>query len=174
VAASGPPAAVAKDQLASDRRGRRGEGRAAPRFRAALAEDEAAPRPAAWSGAVPEPGPGDRAPRHPSGAVASLPRPAAVDRILMAAGAGGGEARVRIVSGPLAGSEIRLVAVIGQAAVQAQLLTSPAGSRETLMAAMDEVRRRLRGKGIALGGRPRHSSDRTEGGRRGEPAWRSR
>jgi hypothetical protein len=93
----------------------------------------------------------------------------AVDRILIGTGAGGAEARIRIACGPLAGSEIRLVAASGRAGVEAELLTSAAGSRETLGAAMDEIRRRLRGKGIALGARPRGSLDGTGERRRGEP-----
>jgi hypothetical protein len=60
------------------------------------------------------------------------------------------EARIRLSGGALAGAEIRLTAAGGHA-VTAQLLTSTAGSRETLSVAMEEIRLRLRDRGIALG-----------------------
>jgi hypothetical protein len=77
------------------------------------------------------------------------------------------------VEGPLAGSEIRLLAVAGRGAIEAQLLTSAASSRQTLDAVMDEIRRRLRGKGVALAApRARPPIDGPQGGRRRGPAGR--
>ena len=70
------------------------------------------------------------------------------------------EARIRIDSGALAGSEIRLSSTPGSQAVAAELLTRSDGSRQTLSVAMDELRLRLRGKGIALAARPRTAADR--------------
>jgi hypothetical protein len=177
MATAGPSAwaASAKDQLPAADGRRRGEGRAPDRFRAALAAREDVVEP---GGAVPGAAPGwgladglrPPADTHGGGPVAGPARSLAVDRILIGAGAGGVEARIRIAHGPLAGSEIRLVAAADRGGVEAQLLTSPAGSSETLVAAMDEIRRRLRGKGIAPGAGPRGSSDGTRERRRGEPA----
>lgn len=59
------------------------------------------------------------------------------------------EARIRISAGPLAGLEIRLT-VAGGSAVTGQLLTADAGSRETLSVVVEEIRRRLRDRGITL------------------------
>jgi hypothetical protein len=83
--------------------------------------------------------------------VAMTAAPAArVDRILIGTVGGEAEARIRIGAGALAGAEIRLTAAAGSAAVTAQLLTPGAGSRQTLSVAMEEIRLRLRDKGIAL------------------------
>lgn len=82
-------------------------------------------------------------------APASAPT-ARVDRILVGTVGGDAEARIRIGAGTLAGVEIRLSAVAGSPSVTAQLLTPGAGSRQTLSVAMEEIRLRLRDKGIAL------------------------
>jgi hypothetical protein len=93
---------------------------------------------------------------------------AGVDRILVGTVGGDAEARIRIAAGALAGAEIRLSAVAGSPAVTAQLLTPGAGSRQTLSVAMEEIRLRLRDKGIALASsvaRGRRADDpRREGG----------
>jgi hypothetical protein len=73
-----------------------------------------------------------------------------VDRVLVGTVGGDAEARIRIGTGALAGAEIRLTAAAGSPAVTAQLLTPGAGSRQTLSVAMEEIRLRLRDKGIAL------------------------
>jgi hypothetical protein len=70
------------------------------------------------------------------------------DRVLVGTGGSTPEARVRIGDGPLAGTEIQLVAVPG--GVEARVLTVHAGSRQTLSVAMDEIAQRLRRKGHAL------------------------
>jgi hypothetical protein len=76
---------------------------------------------------------------------------ARIDRVLVGTVVGGdAEARIRIGSGVLAGAEISLTAAAGSPAVTAQLLTPGAGSRQTLSVAMEEIRLRLRDKGIAL------------------------
>ena len=70
----------------------------------------------------------------------------------MLIGSGGTEpeARVSIADGSPAGAEIRLVAVGGGRKIVAEILTANAGSRETLTSAMEEIRVRLRRRGIAL------------------------
>jgi hypothetical protein len=75
---------------------------------------------------------------------------AKIDRLLIGGAGGEAEARIRIGGGALAGAEIRLTATAGSQAVTAQLLTATAGSRQTLFVAMEEIRLRLRDKGIAL------------------------
>jgi len=71
------------------------------------------------------------------------------------------------------GAEIRLTASVGSPAVTAQLLTPGAGSRQTLSVAMEEIRLRLRDKGIALAssvarGRPA-GDPRRDGGSEQDP-----
>jgi hypothetical protein len=73
-----------------------------------------------------------------------------IDRLLIGGAGGEAEARIRIGTGALAGAEIRLTATAGSQAVTAQLLTPTAGSRQTLSVAMEEIRLRLRDKGIVL------------------------
>ena len=77
-------------------------------------------------------------------------------------------------AGPaLGGSEIRLVSAPGGGSIEAEILTSVAGSRQTLVGAMDEIRRRLREKGIALStARARQAPSSTTEGRRRAPARR--
>jgi hypothetical protein len=82
----------------------------------------------------------------PRAAVSEAPRLS--ERILVGGGPHGPEARIQIGDGPLAGIEIRLLAAAG--GIEAQLLTPTEGSRQTLISAMDEVKQRLRQKGIAL------------------------
>jgi hypothetical protein len=85
-----------------------------------------------------------------------------IDRVLIGSTGGEAEARIRIGAGALAGAEIRLTTTAGSQAVTAQLLTPTAGSRQTLFVAMEEIRLRLRDKGIALAsavGRTRPESD---------------
>jgi hypothetical protein len=104
-----------------------------------------------------------------------------IDRLLIGGAGGEAEARIRIGTGALAGAEIRLTTTAGSQAVTAQLLTPTAGSRQTLSVAMEEIRLRLRDKGIVLASsvdRSRPSSDHhgesaQEAGRDGEPGARA-
>ena len=99
-------------------------------------------------------------------AAAAAPK---VDRVLIGNAGAAAEARIRIGAGALAGAEIRLTTAAGSQAVTAQLLTPTAGSRQTLFVAMEEIRLRLRDKGIALAssvGRSRSESDGPNDGRR--------
>jgi hypothetical protein len=74
-----------------------------------------------------------------------------IDRVLIGGVGGEAEARIRIGgAGALAGAEIRLTAAAGSQVVTAHLLTPTAGSRETLSVAIEEIRLRLRDRGIAL------------------------
>jgi hypothetical protein len=85
-----------------------------------------------------------------------------IDRVLIGKAGREAEARIRIGAGALAGAEIRLTTAAGSQAVTAQLLTPTAGSRQTLFVAMEEIRLRLRDKGITLAssiGRGRPDSD---------------
>ena len=99
----------------------------------------------------------------PAAKLAAAPAATAkVDRVLIGSAGGEAEARIRIGAGALAGAEIRLTTTAGSQAVTAQLLTPTAGSRQTLFVAMEEIRLRLRDKGIALApsvGRSRSESD---------------
>ncbi len=88
------------------------------------------------------------APRAMGVAAASAPRP--VDRVLVGAGPDGAQARIRIGAGALAGTEIQLSTGAAGHAVEAQLLTHAASSRQTLSLVMDEIRLRLRDRGIVL------------------------
>ena len=73
----------------------------------------------------------------------------AVNRVLIGSGPDGAQARIRIGAGALAGTEIHLSTASGQA-VEARLLTHAASSRQTLSVVMDEIRSRLRDRGIVL------------------------
>ncbi|HVY40041.1 MAG TPA: hypothetical protein VHM31_19010 [Polyangia bacterium] len=75
---------------------------------------------------------------------------ASVVRVLIGGGPGAAEARIRIADGAGGCAELRLISVSGGRAVAAQLLTAAAGSRETLAGVMNELRLRLRRRGIAL------------------------
>jgi len=74
----------------------------------------------------------------------------AVDRVLIGSGPDGAEARIRIGAGALAGTEIQLSGGGGGHVVEARLLTYAASSRQTLSVVMDEIRSRLRDRGIVL------------------------
>jgi hypothetical protein len=103
----------------------------------------------------------------------------AVDRVLIGAGPDGAEARIRIGAGALAGTEIQLSGGAGGHVVEARLLTHAGSSRQTLSVVMDEIRSRLRDRGIVLSVRepvaraqPREAGagagdDRPPGGRTG-------
>jgi hypothetical protein len=154
-APSGPalkdePPAVRDDAAA-------GRPRTGPRFQRAL--ERKRHRPAANGG------PGDAAsgaamagwfrpePAGPTGkapAVAAVGAPRAVDRVLIGSGPDGAQARIRISAGALAGTEIHLSSAAGGRVVEARLLTHTASSRQTLSVVMDEIRSRLRDRGIAL------------------------
>jgi len=81
--------------------------------------------------------------------VAGVAASRAVDRVLIGSGPEGAEARIRIGAGALAGTEIHLSSASGQT-VEARLLTHAASSRQTLSVVMDEIRSRLRDKGVVL------------------------
>ena len=112
--------------------------------------------------------------RFASGRLPSKVAPAAaakIDRVLIGSAGGEAEARIRISGGALAGAEIRLTTAPGSQAVTAQLLTPTACSRQTLFVAMEEIRLRLRDKGISLAssvarGRPESDAS-SEGGHNG-------
>ena len=74
----------------------------------------------------------------------------AIDRVLIGSGPDGAQARIRIGAGALAGTEIQLSGGAGGQAVEARLLTQAASSRQTLSVVMDEIRSRLRDRGIVL------------------------
>jgi hypothetical protein len=113
-----------------------GAGAASAAAMAGWFRPESAPAPAGKTMAVSE----------PSAAVAAR----AVDRILVGAGPDGAEARIRIGSGALAGTEIQLSSGATGHVVEARLLTHAATSRQTLSLVMDEIRLRLRDRGIVL------------------------
>jgi hypothetical protein len=108
----------------------------------------------------PEPAPRPPAPPPPIAPTAPAAPPPRIDRILIGEMGGDVEARIRIGAGVLAGAEIRLSSTPGSQAVAAELLTRTAGSRETLSVAMDELRLRLRRRGIVLAPRPRGADGR--------------
>jgi hypothetical protein len=83
-------------------------------------------------------------------AVAAAGAPRAVDRVLIGSGPDGAQARIRIGAGALAGTEIHLFSAAAGRAVEARLLTHTASSRQTLSVVMDEIRSRLRDRGIVL------------------------
>src|SRR5262245_6577151 len=94
-------------------------------------------------------------------AVTAVAPPRAVERVLVGAGPEGAQARIRIGAGALAGTEIQLSSVASGRAVEARLLTHTASSRQTLSVVMDEIRSRLRDRGIVLsttGAGPRRSA----------------
>jgi hypothetical protein len=92
----------------------------------------------------------------PAGKTAAVSGPSAasaaraVDRILVGSGPDGAQARIRIGSGALAGTEIQLSSGAAGHVVEARLLTHAATSRQTLSLVMDEIRLRLRDRGIVL------------------------
>ncbi len=78
----------------------------------------------------------------------------AVERILIGSGPDGAEARIRIGAGALAGTEIQLSSGVAGHVVEARFLTRAATSRQTLSLVMDEIRSRLRERGIVLSTAP--------------------
>lgn len=78
------------------------------------------------------------------------PAAASIVRVLIGGGARGAEARIRIADGAGGIAEVRLASVGGGRAIAVQVLTAAAGSRETLAGVMNEVRLRLRRRGIAF------------------------
>jgi len=97
-----------------------------------------------------------------AGVAASRP----VDRVLIGSGPDGAQARIRIGAGALAGTEIHLSSASGQT-VEARLLTHAASSRQTLSVVMDEIRSRLRDRGIVLATRPAGARPPTQAGEAG-------
>ena len=85
----------------------------------------------------------------PAGA-APVPVAASVVRVLIGGGPGAAEARIRIADGAGGSAELRLASVAGGGGISVQVLTAAAGSREMLAGVMNEVRLRLRRRGIAL------------------------
>ncbi|HSS37562.1 MAG TPA: hypothetical protein VLT58_02220 [Polyangia bacterium] len=73
-----------------------------------------------------------------------------VTQVLLGGGPRAAEARIRIADGRGGSAEIRLASVAGRRDIAVQVLTGAAGSRETLTGVMNEVRLRLRRRGIAL------------------------
>ena len=81
---------------------------------------------------------------------ASIASAPCVSRILIGGGPGLAEARIRIADGAGGSAEIRLAAVGGGREIAAQVLTAAVGSRDTLAGVMNELRLRLRRRGISL------------------------
>jgi len=162
--AAPPGRATAKDQVLPSGdggdRARGGGGRSGRRFRDAL---ERRPR-----AAVAPEGAGETAsaaalagwfraesasrapPTASAGRASGVAGPRSGDRVLIGSGPDGAQARIRIGAGALAGTEIQLTGAAGGRAVEARLLTHAACSRQTLSVVMDEIRARLRDRGIAL------------------------
>jgi hypothetical protein len=85
----------------------------------------------------------------PSRSIRATVRATAHHRLLIGGGGlSSGEVRIQIGGGRFAGSEIHLVSAGSH--VHLQLLTGSEASRQTLIAAMDAVRERLRGRGLML------------------------
>jgi hypothetical protein len=181
VAPVGQAQLVRKDDVRNEGAGDAGRraARSGARFRDALqaagpgpaagAESEAAAAAALSGWFRAEPGPRSSAPVPASPAPTPPPAPPArIDRVLIGDAGGDVEARIRIGGGgALDGAEIRLTSSPGSCAVAAQLLTQGDGSRQTLSVALDEIRLRLRGKGIALtAGSARHGGMGAGTGRR--------
>ena len=110
----------------------------------------------------PESMPGDL-PTAAPGRAAGVGAARAVDWILIGSGPDGAQARIRIGAGALAGTEIQLSSPAAGRTVEAQLLTHAASSRQTLSVALDEIRSRLRDRGIVLSAKasPGRSTART-------------
>lgn len=75
--------------------------------------------------------------------------PQPIERLLIGRAGDSTEARIRIGEGALAGAELRFVTG-ASGVVTAELLTASNESRQTLSLVMNEIRLRLRGKGIAF------------------------
>ena len=155
---SPPAGAAVKEEVRSVAEGEPGgRARSGPGFQRALERkrrhpggngvpDDAASAAAmaAWFRAEPS-GPTGR-----GAAVAAGGAPRVVDRVLIGSGPDGAQARIRIGAGALAGTEIQLSSAGAGRAVEARLLTHTASSRQTLSLVMDEIRARLRDRGIVL------------------------
>ena len=79
-------------------------------------------------------------------------------QVLVAGGTMAPQARIHIVAGKLAGSQIQLTATGGR--IEAHLLTANATSRQTLAVALEAVREKLRGRlvrGVAASAEIRHA-----------------
>ena len=98
----------------------------------------------------------------------------AVDRILIGSGPEGAEARIRIGAGALAGSEIHLSGGAAGRAVEAQLLTHAASSRQTLAVVLAEIRSRLRDRGIVLSPKTPPAPQTRDAAGADEGQWRPR
>jgi hypothetical protein len=160
-----PPARAGKDEVrargeAVDTAARAGTG---PRFRRALERKRDDPATGAHDGASAAAMAGwfrSESPAPPPGKTTAVtgqsgaPAARAVDRILVGSGPDGAEARIRIGAGALAGTEIQLSSGVGGHVVEARLLTHAASSRQTLSLVMDEIRLRLRDRGIVLSTTP--------------------
>jgi hypothetical protein len=83
-------------------------------------------------------------------AAAPPPRISAVERLLVGSRGDDLEARIVIADRGGSGAEIRLVAPGGGRKILVEILTASAGSRDTLSEAMEEIRVRLRRRGIVL------------------------
>jgi hypothetical protein len=176
------PAALKDEPTGGDGGATRGRPRSSARFRDALkrgsgnveSAGEAAGAAGAGPGwARPEPlrvgaPPASNAPIAGAKLAANLAR---IDRLLVGGVGNEAEARIRIGSGALAGAEIKLTST-GAHSVTAQLLTAGAGSRETLSVAMEEIRLRLRDKGITLGAPVARSGRGDDARRDGDSAGR--
>lgn len=71
-----------------------------------------------------------------------------VDRVLIGQSDLGAEARIRIASGMIAGTEVQIVA--GKNGVEASVLAAPENSRRNVDYAMEEMAYRLRRKGYSV------------------------
>jgi hypothetical protein len=71
-----------------------------------------------------------------------------VDRVLIGQNELGGEARIRIASGLIAGTEVQIIA--GKYGVEASLLSTPEHARLNVEHVMEELAYRLRRKGYAV------------------------
>jgi hypothetical protein len=155
--ASAPPVPRKDDVSSAGRDAGRKSVRSGARFRQALRRDGSgdgaeagsviAAALAGWLRPEPPPRPSSPPPLAPAAPPSAPPK---IDRILIGDVGGDVEARIRIGSGALAGAEIRLSSAPGSRAVAAEVLTRTDGSRHTLSLVMDELRLRLRSKGIAL------------------------
>ena len=109
-------------------------------------------------------------PREPEAARAAIDRSGTVSRASQVArvllGTTGGdvaEARIRIGGEGPGAAEIRLAATRDGRSIEAHLLTAADGSRETLAVMLDEIRMRLRARGVVLRAWPDGRSRRDPG-----------
>lgn len=138
---SRPPSAPFRTLLQGRRGGGGGAGSELP-LPAGLARPGAVP--AAWI--RPD---GPTRPGRPAVGVDAVNAVRGAERVLVGRSLHGVEARIQITEGALAGSEIALRAV-GGAVDAVHVVASSEASRQTLLAAVGEVSRRLRMRGIVL------------------------